>query len=621
MPLARCTRHLTDGRRATPFASDHADSPMIPTAHPWYGSGGRSSQLRFQARAARVRLGAPVGYRVPSVGHRADRVVCALTVLVVPLTLECASEADGTQRRERGRGQSLACWQRVACTAGGQSPMSMDISAPCTGYAASARTLATAILCLIASCASAQTLPLSDRDIDNPTHWYLGIGEPGLYPGGANLPGGAHLAYGLNRTNAIRPLGSALLPSSAPAIGFVAVGMSNANQEWGRFAWLAANGARHNARVVLVDAAQGGIDATEMDEPGEPYWNFFDQRVAAAGLGLDQVQAVWLKQSIQGGAGVFPTGAATLQQSLAGIVDVLQAHCPNLQVILLSSRIWGAGEPWNFETAFAVKDLIRSQVDAISAGTESRPWLAWGPYLWADGLSPRSDGLFWDPALHLEADLTHPSAGGEQQVADRLDAYLATQYAFARWLFPAGGAAPITRTASADAHVDNTQPNTNFGADPALRWATGTRIYLRFDLSGLAAGLFERVRLVYRVESTPNGAGAGFAYLASPGAWSEATLNWANAPAPGTLIRSIPSTSRGGVVDLDVTAATQAALLAGSTSISLVLVPPAKVGFPGAVLSRESGESPVLLLSGPTLFVDGFEQGLGSIRSSGPSAD
>lgn len=484
--------------------------------------------------------------------------------------------------------------------------MASEVSAPNTWRQARALALAATIL-LIANCASAQTLPLSDRDINNPTDWYLGIGEPGLYPGGSNVPSGSHLAYGLIRANAIRPLVSASLPSSAPAIGFVAVGMSNANQEWGRFSWLAAYGAKHNARVVLVDAAQGGIDATEMDEPGEPYWNFFDQRVAAAGLGLDQVQVVWLKQSIQGGAGVFPTGAATLQQSLAGIVDVLQARCPNLQMILLSSRIWGISEPWNFETAFAVKGLITSQVDAIVSGTESRPWLVWGPYLWADGLNPRSDGLFWDPALHLETDLTHPSAGGEQQVADRLDAYLVAQDPLARWLFPAAGAAPIARAASDDAHVDSTQPNTNFGADPALRWATGTRIYLRFDLSGLANEVYERVRLVYRVEATPNGAGAGFAYLAGPGAWSEATLTWASAPALGALIRTIPSTSRGGVVDLDVTAATQAALLAGSTSITLVLVPPANVGFPGAVLSRESGEPPVLVLSGSRLFVDGFD--------------
>jgi hypothetical protein len=484
--------------------------------------------------------------------------------------------------------------------------MRSEMSAPWFKRPPYRRALA-AMIAFYAAGATAQTLPLSDRDIGDPAHWYLGSGEPGLYPGGGNLPTAAHLAYGLSRTAAIRPLPSALLPTSAPAIGFVAVGMSNANQEWGRFAWLAANGARHNARVILVDAAQGGTDASEMDEASEPYWNFFNQRVAAAGLGLDQIQVVWLKQSIQGGAGPFPTGASTLQQSLAGIVDVLQARCPNLQMVLLSSRIWGGGEPWNFETAFAVKGLITSQVDAIAPGTETRPWLVWGPYLWADGLNPRSDGLFWDPALHLEADLTHPSAGGEQQVADQLNAYLAAQDFVSSWLFPAQGATPIARNTSDDAHVDIAQPNTSFGNDPALRWATGTRIYLRFDLANLASQGIERARLVYRVEAAPNGAGAGFLYIASSSNWSEAALTSTNAPTLGALIRTVPSTSRGGIVDLDVTAAIQTALLAGDAAITLVLVPPANVGFPGAVLAKESGEAPLLLLSGSTLFVDGFE--------------
>ena len=47
------------------------------------------------------------------------------------------------------------------------------------------------------------------------------------------------------------------------------------------------------------------------------------------------------------------------------------------------------------------------------------PWLAWGPYLWADGTNPRSDGLTW-LASDLAADGTHPSATGRQKVSNLL---------------------------------------------------------------------------------------------------------------------------------------------------------------------------------------------------------
>lgn len=106
---------------------------------------------------------------------------------------------------------------------------------------------------------------------------------------------------------------------------------------------------------------------------------------------------------------------------------------PNLQLAYLSSRSYGGyatsplnPEPFAFESGFSVKWLIERQIDGDPAlnfdaarGPVEAPWLAWGPYIWADGANPRADGLSYTRA-DFAADGTHPSPLGARKVAEQL---------------------------------------------------------------------------------------------------------------------------------------------------------------------------------------------------------
>lgn len=53
-------------------------------------------------------------------------------------------------------------------------------------------------------------------------------------------------------------------------------------------------------------------------------------------------------------------------------------------------------------------------------GDVKAPWMAWGPYLWADGMTPRSDGLTYACSDFNSSDGTHPAPGGAQNKVAQL---------------------------------------------------------------------------------------------------------------------------------------------------------------------------------------------------------
>jgi hypothetical protein len=277
-----------------------------------------------------------------------------------------------------------------------------------------------------------------------------------LYPGG-NLPPLNHRDAGLQFARSVVPLDRLGQPSDAGAIVLMSIGMSNTTQEWCSAATNADGGPPCDAWTFtgqaladpqvdrrwlrIVDGARGSQTASAWDMPGDSNYNRVrDERLAPLGLTEAQVQVVWIKLAIPQPTVALPamtSDARTLQTQLGGVLRSVRVRYPNLKLALLSSRVYAGfatttlnPEPYAYETGFAVKWTIEAQVTQAASGTvdsytgslaypAQAPWAGWGPYLWADGLRPRADGLFWTRA-DFEADGTHPSTAGEQKVGAQL---------------------------------------------------------------------------------------------------------------------------------------------------------------------------------------------------------
>ena len=298
----------------------------------------------------------------------------------------------------------------------------------------------------------------------------------GLYPGGSNTVPADHNTAGLLRANLLTPLDAAGNPSPAGKVVLLSIGMSNTTQEfcsensalpcnsWTFMGQAAADAAVNHSALTLVNGAQSDQTAAFWDSPADPdYDRVRDTRLVPQGLSELQVQAVWLKVANPEPTTSLPSTVAdayTLETELGNIIRALKVRYPNLRLVFVSSRIYAGyatttrnPEPYAYESGFAVKWIVQAQIDQMQAGgaavdaragdlnyNTGAPWIVWGPYLWADGANPRSDGLVWLQG-DFEGDGTHPATSGEQKVGGRLLDFFKTSPHTKCW-FVVGGTCP-----------------------------------------------------------------------------------------------------------------------------------------------------------------------------------
>ena len=293
-------------------------------------------------------------------------------------------------------------------------------------------------------------IPISDLL----TGTYFG-NQGGLYPGGVNQPPPDHDSAARARRNTIKPLDVNGDESPFGKYVLLSIGGADVTQEWCSAAtrppctaWslmgrAAADPSVNHYTMVIVN----GADSTRQDvrawlsATSPNYDRIKTARLAPLGLSENQVQIVWVQLDDFYPVNTLPSDSAdahVLMSNLGQVMRVLRTRYPYLRLVLLSSRLYAgyattdlSPEPYAYEQGFGVKWLIESQIREMRgslpnpwAGTldyvkKAAPLLLWGPYLWAAGETPRSDGLLWR-RTDFERDGTTPSQDGENKVGFNL---------------------------------------------------------------------------------------------------------------------------------------------------------------------------------------------------------
>ena len=282
------------------------------------------------------------------------------------------------------------------------------------------------------------------NDLGNQT--YQGF-RGGLYPNATNSMPLTHLRAGLSLAKEVKPLDKTGNPSTMGRIVLVSIGMSNTLIETNGLISLSKSDSSLNPNLVIVNGAEGGEDARSIVSNPGPYWTYVDNQLANANVTSEQVEAAWLKEADANPSGSQITYARTLSGQLITILQMMLQNFPNLKLAYISSRIYAGyasttlnPEPYAYASGFSVKWTVQAQLNGTSSmnsnsslGTVRVPWVAWGPYMWANGLIPRSDGLTW-VCSDFQSDGTHPSIPqGQIKVGNMLLNFFSTDPTTKSW--------------------------------------------------------------------------------------------------------------------------------------------------------------------------------------------
>ena len=199
----------------------------------------------------------------------------------------------------------------------------------------------------------------------------------------------------------------------------LSIGMSNAKGIWDTFVKDAEADALKNSEVVVLNGAHaGGATQGWIDTSSTKTWGELEEDFANAGVTRQDITVIWFMNHNAVGHTTVEEYSTTLEGDAREVLDLFAVEFPNLKIVWLQPMIYagystasGGQEPHAYENALVDQRLMVDQSWPFFVGI--------GPYLWADGLIPRDDGLIWE-CSDFKDDGNHPDKGAKNKHSEYL---------------------------------------------------------------------------------------------------------------------------------------------------------------------------------------------------------
>ncbi|MBC8125514.1 MAG: T9SS type A sorting domain-containing protein [Candidatus Kapabacteria bacterium] len=281
--------------------------------------------------------------------------------------------------------------------------------------------------------------PLGRTPLSDMTNLTWNSIRGGLYPNGQNVaPLELRESYQTLAQLVAERSATGVPDQNAGKIVMIGVGASNPRTEFNAFVTEAMKDPTIRSSLVFANTCMGGQGIQKMNQVTDNYWKNAEHVLDSLGCSPQQVQIAWIEtDNTQDADTTFPRAAETLADQLYELCSTMKGLYINLKFIYFSSRSYagyidpaaatagrGLLSPRDYLNGWAIKFLIERQLTnragySFTGDTPSLPALLWCTDNWADGLTPKSDGLFWH-CDDYSGDGLHLSPLGEVKSGTRI---------------------------------------------------------------------------------------------------------------------------------------------------------------------------------------------------------